>query len=306
MKIEKIDGFEIYKWNVGCSTFEANIKCGARLMKWDLSLADGVLREVLFWDKKAPKGGFGENFSEARGGNPILFPFAGRSFVNGKSGLWKTPEGEVLPMHIHGYASMGEFEIVEIGDRGFKAKYLPNDEAKKAYPYDYNFFVEYSFEELSLTCKLTLENLSDSRIPWGAGTHFFFTLPWHKNFTRENYRIVHDAKEATHCTKEGNSTPSSTSKNCFADPEIHNRVLARLKSGNLKFGLKNGEEDISVIIDGGGKPAVGTCVVTWAEFEDSPYYCVEPWMSPPRSSEKPKRFVESGGIGEFSVKISLE
>ncbi|PWM30786.1 MAG: hypothetical protein DBX55_04250 [Verrucomicrobia bacterium] len=300
------DGYEICEWKVGPSTFEANVEWGARLMKWDLALAGGRRRSVLYWDERAPNGGGGEAFSEARGGNPILFPFAGRSFVGEREGVWITPEGDERPMHLHGYASMERFEAVSVGERGFRARYLPSVESKRAYPYDFDFYVEYLFEDFALTCRLELENKSGRRIPWGAGTHFYFALPWHEGCGRANYRLVHDARQASRNSKEGVILPGRLDADGFDDPDIRNRVLSKLKTGVVKFGLKNGEEDVTVSIDGGGRPAPGTCVVTWTEFPDSPYYCVEPWMSPPKSSSKPVRFVEPGGRGEFSVRVSIE
>lgn len=297
--------FEIRKWRVGASEFSANVEAGARLVGWKLNLA-GCSREVLYWDKSVPQDGFGESYSSARGGNPILFPFCGRSFADGREGHWRTPEGEIKPMYMHGFAAFGKFELETMSECGFVARYVPDAAAKASFAYDYNFRVEYEFAELSLICRMTLENLGDVRIPWGAGCHFYFTLPWHAGLTRENYRIVHDAKSATLTTKEGVSFPSRLDANCFADPDIKNRVLTKLKTGKVKFGLKNGEEDISLTIDGGGKPAVGTSIVTWAEFDDSPYYCVEPWMAPPNTQSKPLHFVEPKGVGRFEVKVALD
>ena len=55
-------------------------------------------------------------------------------------------------------------------------------------------------------------------------------------------------------------------------------------------------------------PLPGATVVTWTEFDDSPFYCVEPWMGPPNSPEHKKglHWVEPGETESFNVKVSLE
>src|SRR5208282_3530597 len=39
------------------------------------------------------------------------------------------------------------------------------------------------------TCNLTLENLGDDPLPWSAGHHFYFKLPWSENSARGDYLI---------------------------------------------------------------------------------------------------------------------
>lgn len=99
--------------------------------------------------------------------------------------------------------------------------------------------------------------------------------------------------------------PEDIFKNCFADAEFNNRILTNFKTAKVAFGPKNGEEDIFLKVGGGGKPDVGFCVVTWSEFENSPYYCVEPWMGLPNSASSPKHFVAQGASKTFFAEISL-
>ena len=58
------------------------------------------------------------------------------------------------------------------------ARYLPDSEARQAYPYEYDFEVVYRFEEKSLTVELRLRNNDTRPIPWSPGHHFYFNLPW--------------------------------------------------------------------------------------------------------------------------------
>ena len=120
----------------------------------------------------------GDEFGSVRGGIPVLFPFAGASFAGEKRDFWKTPEGEVRPMKMHGYAKCGRFEPEMVSDFGFTALFKPDADCAEAYPYKYEFRVSYRFNELSLSCELTLKNLDSRKIPWCAGLHPYFLLPW--------------------------------------------------------------------------------------------------------------------------------
>ena len=92
------------------------------------------------------------------------------------------------------------------------------------------------------------------------------------------------------------------------DPALVDRIHFRLKESKIRFGLKSGEEDISVVVSDAAKPIPGTTVVTWTESKESPFYCVEPWMGPPGSPEHKMglHWVEPGEMDSFKICISLE
>ena len=119
------------------------------------------------------------------------------------------------------------------------------------------------------------------------------------------YRLECDAKKAVRFLPDSTFIPEDLFKNCFADPEFNNRILSNFKTARAAFGPKNGEEDIFIRVGGGGKPEGGFCLVTWSEFDDSPFYCVEPWMGPPNSAANPKHFVAPGASKTFLTEISL-
>lgn len=303
MESIELDGAEILKFAVGASTYILNPREGARLVNWNISMADGAVRDVIYWDESAPLSG--ERFVSASGGMFVMFPFGGHSYANGERGFWKTPDGKILPMKLHGYAYDGEFETVFSSDKDIRLKFLPSPAAAEAYPYDYEFFVHYRFSELSFSCELILKNNSDGRIPWGAAMHPYFTLPWSAGTERKYYRILCDAKKAySFDGADGSMAPADIFKTSFDQPEMVNKVWTSFKTSTIRFGTKSGEEDITIKIDGGGKPEVGTSVITWSK-DGEPFYCVEPWMSQPDSASKPKRFVEPQAMKSFSAEFSL-
>ena len=67
--------------------------------------------------------------------------------------------------------------------------FVPGVEATACYPFQYEFRVAYRFTAFGLTCKLTLENLGEEPLPWSAGHHFYFKLPWSEGSARGDYLI---------------------------------------------------------------------------------------------------------------------
>ena len=301
------NGVTLHRWECGASTFLARPELGARLMKWDLRLSESAVRPVIHWPENAD---FSE-FARVRGGNPILFPFSGRSFHQGKFGYWPDSEGVVRPMPMHGFARNGKFKLVEMNDRGFTAELLPTEEDYQAYPYDYRFTVCYTFKELSLKVTLTLENRGNLPILWSAGHHFYFTLPWHKASSRADYRFNIPAECCYTHSADGTLCPieSFNAVDSFGNPENSDRIFTQLSGNCARFGPANGSEDIHVrILQDTDTASPWNAFVIWRESEESPFYCVEPWMGPPNGAEHGKGLhtVQQGKRSSFAVEISLK
>ena len=105
--METIDynGITLHRWHCGPSTFLARPELGARLMNWNLQMADGSVRDVIHWPEDADF----KRFDKVRGGNPILFPFCGRSYHAGEIGYWPDRDGTVRPMPMHGFSRNARF-----------------------------------------------------------------------------------------------------------------------------------------------------------------------------------------------------
>ena len=134
-------GKEIRRWEIGPSSFLAAPESGARLMNWNITLGDGSVRDIIHWPENAEA----EDLWKVRGGNPILFPFAGTSYADGARDRWRSRDGNNLPMPQHGFARQGAFEIVSIDEYGFSAEFKPDDISLACYPYDYDLLVVYKF-----------------------------------------------------------------------------------------------------------------------------------------------------------------
>ena len=276
-------GRNLVRWQIGSSTFLAMPEKGARLMHWHITHGDGSVRDVIYWPDLQTL----DDFHKVRGGNPVLFPFSGRSFDGEDIFFWKTPDGSRRPMPMHGIARQGEFKVTRLDARGFAAQLVPDEEARIAYPFDYEFTVTYRFEALGLKCEYTLRNLGKQPIPWSAGHHFYFTVPWHEGAKRADYAIrVPGAQTKKQDQKTGMLVPGPTLKaeEPLTNPDLLDTIHTGLKSPTVVFGPPNAPGEIAVTLGTEKIPPPEAAFVTWSSSEDAPFYCVEPWMGPPNAA----------------------
>ncbi len=301
-------GETLHRWRSGQSTFLACPQRGARLMNWSLDLPDGTVRDVVHW----PEGASYDRFASVRGGNPILFPFCARSFDQGEIHHWRDADGVRRPMPMHGLARQGRFELERWDDKGFVALFLPDDQARQAYPFEYEFRVAYRFAPLGLSCELQLRNLDTRTLPWSAGHHFYFAVPWEQGRTKADYRI---GVAAARRLKQGDrgelkAGPPLPAVDSLANPDWLDTIHTGLNSPTAMIAPEEGVTGavrVSIGVDGRSVPAPDAAFVTWAETLESPHYCLEPWMGPPNAAETGVGLhrVPPGKSQSFVVDVSL-
>lgn len=298
---------KVQRWKIGASTFLADPKSGCRLMSWFVHLADGSTRDILYW----PESIRGSAFGDVHGGNPILFPFAGRCHVEEEVGHWLDMEGEKRPIPQHGFARHSEFELLDCRENRFTARLIPNDVSKTAYPYDYEFVVTYLMEELGFKVEFQLTNHESFAIPWAPGHHFYFNVPWHDGLNRGDYQLRLPAKRALRHLPNGKLQPEILDKKkeiySLSDPKLINRIHLYLQSNECTLNPAGGEEPVHIRFLETEPLNNGRSIVTWSPDEETPYYCIEPWMSPPNSPAHRNglQFVNPGKIASFTIEVSL-
>lgn len=298
-------GQTILRWQVGASSFLALPERGARLMNWNVTLGDGSVRDIIYWPEVENL----DNIASVRGGNPILFPFAGRSYDKGEIHHWRADDGVRRPMPMHGLARQGLFRVTRLDEGGFSAQFVPDEAAKAAYPYDYEFVVSYRFDPLAIFVELQLTNHGRTPIPWSAGHHFYFTLPWTSGKTRRDYVLETTATKYLQRDEQGILRDGPRVQ---ARESLDNKNLIDL----IHTGLRR---DVFAVTESGtgnrllfrtsmaGSSARELAVVTWTLDDKSPFYCVEPWMGPPNAMENKVglHLVAPGQTQKFYTEISL-
>jgi galactose mutarotase-like enzyme len=305
--MEKIPYFgqTLLRWSVGDSTFLALPERGARLMNWNIAMGDGSVRDVIHWPEIASLA----EFHKARGGNPVLFPFCARSFDRGDVGFWRDAQGVRRPMPMHGFARQGEFGATRIDDTGFETVFLPGPEAAACYPFQYEFRVAYRFAAFGLTCKYTLENLGSEPLPWSAGHHFYFALPWSEGSTRADYliRIPADVRLRQDAAGHLVAGPDLEPVVRMDNPDLIDVFHTSLTRPEAVFGEAGQPGDVAVRLGDTPLPPAGSTFVTWTQAPDSPFFCVEPWMGPANAQEHKTglHLVPPGGTETFTVSVAV-
>ena len=89
------------------------------------------------------------------------------------------------------------------------------------------------------------------------------------------------------------------------DPELINCIFYQLAQPKVQISLLNGEETLRVSEVGGAEVGSRLTFVTWTQ-PNAPYFCLEPWMSPPNAPEnKTVRMVAPAARDEFTIEIDL-
>jgi len=299
-------GQTIRKWQVGSSTFLALPEKGARLMNWNITLGDGTVRDIIYWPEVSSL----DNFHKIRGGNPILFPFCGRTYDRGELNFWKAEDAVRRPMPMHGFARQGAFRITRMDEGGFSAQLVPDDEAKAAYPYDYEFTVSYRFEPAGLYVELELMNRGSTAIPWSAGHHFYFTVPWNSGLTRRDYEFAVPATKTLRHNESGRLVdgPRLAPAEPLDNPALLDTIHTGLRGHAFSLTEKASGQRLQFNTGFTNTTARDAAVVTWTQEAKSPFYCVEPWMGPPNSPENKAglHLIGPGQTQKFLVEVTLD
>ena len=131
---------------------------------------------------------------------------------------------------------------------GFEVELEHTKEMKSFYPFDFTFTVIYHFLELSLQISLVLENEGREPIPWSAGLHPYFQIPWRKNLDLLDHQLTINAKRIFQYEESGmmkkNSDVGDTCQ--LNDNKLINRVYYELKNPTAEISLLNNEEPIRI------------------------------------------------------------
>ena len=288
----------IHQWKVGPSVFQGLPEAGARLMDWNWNH-----RPIIHWPQEANL----DQVARVRGGNPILFPFCARTYEAGELGFWRHEDGVRRPMPMHGFARQGRFRVLQLGEAGFEAQLLPTPEDRLAYPFNYDFRVNYQFRPDGLDVRLSLRNLGPSPIPWSAGHHFYFAIPWRPEGARADYELQAPcrawAKQSTDGSLEQQPARGRTAS--LSDPNLIERIHLGPETAFLRDRVDGSALRMEMFRTppGDGREEA---LVAWTENETSPFYCVEPWMGPPNAPGHQKGLdrVPTGETHHFGVSLT--
>ena len=155
-----------------------------------------------------------------------------------------------------------------------------------------------------------MENLGREPLPWCAGHHFYFTVPWSDGLRREDYLIRIPAGRRLRQDAAGKLSPGPVLKEeeSLSQPALIDTFHASLHGSQVTFGEKGRPGDVIVQLGTEKVPPPDSIFVTWTLADDSPFFCVEPWMGPPNAVENKMglQLVPPGKSAKFAVSVRLK
>jgi len=241
---------------------------GGRLLFWELGG-----RRIIHWpespDWSAP--------AKIRGGNPLLFPFIARHFVDGAAGRWKDAAGTVHELPQHGFTRDG---ICRLREASSSQAVLELETRHPGYPFEFRFLTTCRLQGSALEVEFSTTNSGTVPLPYYAGHHFYFALPAAE---RPQWML-----EMPGTRRRARQRPDGSIEDLAPGP-----VQAALHDPSLldTFHLLDAAEPVRVVHPDGrclefdlpAREAPWHAVTTWTESPESPFYCIEPWLGLPNA-----------------------
>jgi galactose mutarotase-like enzyme len=247
---------------------------GARILRWE---RHG--REIVTW----PAAADWSRILKVRGGNPVLFPFIARHFVDGKKDLWRDAAGVVRPMPQHGFARDAAFAVVEDGaDNSLRMRLTDSDETRPLYPFSFQFDVVVTLQPQSrLEIRFETTNRGEQPLPYDAGHHFYLAIP-HRERAQWTLHLP--------CVSWGRQEPDGSIRHEEAtrdlfqlgDPMLVDRFQIQPLGAKATLLHSRTQQRLVFELKSPGS-APWYAVTTWTEFPESDFYCVEPWLGLPNA-----------------------
>lgn len=207
--------------------------------------------------------------------SPVLFPFVGaikdnRYFYNGK-------QYDISLKH--GFARDNEFKLSSQGEDFLEFVFSSNEETKKLYPFDFNFYMKYILEERTLKLEYRVENLGNEDMYFSLGAHPAFTAPLKDGMDYSDYYIEFEkAEDGNAKVLNGALIANGKTENIFSgnimklskDRFINDAIIFETNS-KVAY-LKNAKNKRTLKFKYDGFRYIAFWNVPGAE-----YVCFEPW-----------------------------
>ncbi|WP_199032913.1 aldose epimerase [Ralstonia sp. ASV6] len=255
-------------------------EAGGRLVRWR-----HLGEEILFWPEHADW----SNLAKVRGGNPLLFPFIGRHFVDGKIGQWRDARGQVHTLPQHGFARDLPFEVEDASDTHIVMLLRDRPQTREGYPFAFEFRITYRLLIDGLEATFSVKHLDNgdaqAPMPFYAGHHFYIALP---HTLRSAAVLSMPTSRLSRQLADGSlDTPEPGQATYHLDdPTLQDRYHLLDNAGAATLAIPPNADAppgrrIRIEVD--GAPVPWHAITTWTENATSDFYCVEPWMGLPNA-----------------------
>lgn len=303
METRRFQNQDVVELVRGVSRLRVAPQAGGRLLSWTVGGAP-----ILYW----PDAPDWSRPGLIRGGNPLLFPFIARHWVDGKMGAWRDAEGVVREMPLHGFARDLPFasEVTREGD-AVRMTLTDSAATRERYPFGFRFEVAYALAgDATLEVALTTTNTGDKPLPYYAGHHFYFALP---HAGRAQTTIALPRNLWRRQLPDGATTAAMPGALQYRldDPRIVDRFHCLDGEPDAPVRIEMASQRRAIDIDlrppKSARSAHWYAVTTWTLAPDSDFYCVEPWLGLPDAIHTGLglRWLEPGATETAALRIRV-
>jgi aldose 1-epimerase len=247
---------------------------GARVLRWERGG-----REVIRWPEDADW----TKILKVRGGDPVLFPFVARHFVDGVNERWRDAAGVVRAMPQHGFARDAAFDVIEHTETTLRMRLTDSAATRDLYPFAFQFDVVVILHPGSrLELRFETSNRGPAPLPYYAGHHFYLALP---QAERADWTLH------LPCAAWGRQAPDGSivreaagdADLCLNDGALVDRFQIEPSTDRVLLENQSAGRRLVLELPTTGSLAPWYAVTTWTEKPDSDFYCVEPWLGLPNA-----------------------
>jgi galactose mutarotase-like enzyme len=209
------------------------------------------------------------------GGMPLLFPFAGRVYQDGRQGYYSI-DGKIWPMPIHGFAYAHRWLPRNVTPDRAAFSLLSTPDTQELFPRDFELDLELALTPQRLTATVTVAPaLSTPELPCALGWHPYFRVPLHAGEQPADYFVESDAAHALSVTPEGRAGERQTAPRdgCYPITQWQNNILTKLQRRTVTL---HGPRQAIQISWSDETPV--SAIVLWTK---PGFFCVEPWFGLP-------------------------
>ncbi len=290
---------QVVTLSAGRATAELAPTIGGRLMRWSLGG-----RPVLHW----PEDPDWSRAGSIRGGNPLLFPFIARTFLDGQIGFWRGPDGHVRPAPMHGLVRAARFDVEALATDRIRMRITSDEGMAEAYPFPFILAVEYTLKDDGLSVAFIAENTGAEPMPWSVGNHFYFEVPAEE---RGRWQLEASCRRLARQEKDGTIVPAPPLEAgaTLADPGMVDlfHVGPAREGAVLRHADDGRAVHFDLLPDAAGRDA-WYAVTTWTEAADSGFYCIEPWSALPDAVHNAQglRWLKPGSRETLRLRLRAE
>ena len=233
--------------------------------------------------------------------SPVLFPFVGAIKDNRYSYNGKTYEFSKK----HGFARDYEHKLFSSGDNFVEFVFSSNEETKKLYPFEFNFYMKYILDGRKLRLEYKVENLGNEDMYFSLGAHPAFAAPLKDGMDFSDYYIEFEKNEDGNAkVLNGALIAAGKEENIFSgnimklseDRFINDAII--FENTNSKTAYLKNTKDKRVL----GFNYDGFRYIAFWNVPGAEYVCFEPWNGISDYDNCSGKLEEKTGIEKISGK----